>query len=280
MKEKYRVVIIVPAGYSHSQCFTEVAFLIRNSLKDLEIDCDLTINELAADRINVLLGFHLIRNTEVLKDFKYIPYQLEQLSSVEGVFSDSIKTVLSKATAVWDYSQENVVFLEKQGIKAKHVPVGFHKSLQQIALKPERDIDVLFFGSMGQRRESIMNQLASETSLRVKTLFGAYGKERDDTIGRAKIIINIHFYNAKIFEAVRVSYLLNNACCVVSEDSAVYPYPAVKLPLVPYDSLVETCRNILANGDDFGITGKACFEQFKEHYSMVKFLTGAVAGTY
>ncbi len=276
MKEKYRVVIIVPFGYVHSQCFTEVAFLIRNTLRDMEMDCDLTVNEMATDRINVVLGFHLLQNHESLKKFRYIPYQLEQLSAIEGVFSPTVQQILSDASSVWDYSQENIAFLKQYGIQAKHVPVGFHRSLQQIVQQKDKDIDVLFFGSLGPRREVIINQLMNAAGLRVKTLFGVYSKERDEAIARAKIVLNVHHYNAKIFEAVRVSYLLNNACCVVSEESSVYPYPGVGLALVPYDSLVQTCATIVSAGNDFEAMGQSCFNQFKTHYAMGQFLSKAI----
>ena len=57
MKDRYRVVIIVPSGYKHSLCFTEVAFLIRNSLSDLGRECDIAINDPAKDRTNIILAF-------------------------------------------------------------------------------------------------------------------------------------------------------------------------------------------------------------------------------
>jgi hypothetical protein len=272
MKDRFRVVIIVPAGYKHSLCFTEVAFLLRNSLSSLGLSCDLTVNEMAKDRTNIILGFHLLSFGDYLSSYEYIPYQLEQLSAAEGVFSDNVKNILSHAAAVWDYSLENIEFLGRQGISAKHLPVGFHESLEQIRQAEEKDIDVLFFGSLGERRQAVLDKLDKTGRVRVKTLFGVYGKERDEYIGRSKILLNIHYYTTKIFEAVRVSYLLNNRCCVVSEESSVYPYTGVNIPLVAYDSLAEKCLDILDKGEadaaSYRNTGQTSYQEFKTRYEM------------
>jgi hypothetical protein len=279
MKDQYRVVIIVPAGYKHSLCFTEVAFLLRNTLMANGIGCDLTVNELAQDRINIILGFHLLNFGDYLSPYRYIPYQLEQLSASEGVFSDNVKSILSRGIAVWDYSQENIGFLKSQGISAQHLPVGFHESLEQIPQDKEKDIDVLFFGSLGDRRQAILSKLEKSGRASVKTLFGVYGKERDEYIARAKILLNIHYYSTKIFEAVRVSYLLNNRCCVISEESSVYPYPGVNIPLVPYDSLVDACLDVLdkkdegAGMDAYKTFGDVSYQEFKTRYEMKKLIT-------
>jgi hypothetical protein len=50
-------------------------------------------------------------------------------------------------------------------------------------------------------------------------------------------------------EQVRVSYLLNNAKCVVSEQSDWDPL-AKWCAVAPYDRLAETCLNLLANSSE------------------------------
>jgi hypothetical protein len=272
MEDRFRVVIIVPAGYKHSLCFTEVAFLLRNSLTDIGIHCDVAANDLAKDRTNIILGFHLLTFGDFLSAYEYIPYQLEQLSAAEGVFSKNVKNILSHAAAVWDYSLENIEFLRQQGISALHLPVGFHESLEQVPRGAKKDIDVLFFGSLGERRQAVLDKLEKTGRVRVKALFGVYGRERDEYIGKSKILLNIHYYTTKIFEAVRVSYLLNNRCCVVSEESPVYPYAGVNIPLVAYDSLAEKCLDILDKGEadaaSYRAAGEASYQEFKTKYEM------------
>jgi len=46
-----------------------------------------------------------------------------------------------------------------------------------------------------------------------------WGDERDNLIYRSKIVLNIHYYETKIFEIIRISHLLANRAFVISEDS-------------------------------------------------------------
>jgi hypothetical protein len=272
MKDRYRVVIVAPEGYRHALCFTEAAFLLKNSMYGLGYDCEMGINEFAKDRTNIVVGYHLLRYGDQLLSYRYIPYQLEQLSTVEGVFSDNVKAILATASEVWDYSQENIAFLKAQGITAKHLPVGYHQGLEQVPLGLPKDIDILFYGSITDRRKAVLDELEAKGA-KVKVLFGVYGKERDACIGRSHIILNIHFYAAKIFEAVRISYLLNNRCCIVSEESPYYPYEGVAIPQVPHEKLVSRCMELLNCGDTLmRRLADENYREFKQKYAMTELI--------
>jgi len=271
MQNIFRIVIIVPHGYKHSMCFTEVAFLLKNSITDCGFSCDIAINDMSRDRINILLGYHLIQFGNYLSNIKYIPYQLEQLSSQEFNISDNIKSILANAYDVWDYSLENIKYLEKIGIKAKYLPIGYSPYLEMIPKKQLRDIDVLFFGSVVDRREKILKRL-KEMGLKVHSVFGIYGKERDEFISRSKAVINIHFYSSKIFEAVRISYLLNNACFVISEESEAYCYPKVNLTFSSYESLAQKCCDLLKSEKKINEIANKNYLEFKENYPMKEFI--------
>ena len=116
---------------------------------------------------------------DYLSAFRYIPYQLEQLSAEHGIFRQ-LKKILSGGVDAWDYSRENIGFLRNLGITARHLPVGYHESLEQVPQSRKKDIDVLFFGSLGSRRQVIIDTLQKGGKARVKALFGTYGKERDE----------------------------------------------------------------------------------------------------
>ncbi len=265
--DRYRIVLIVPSGYKHSLCFAETGFLLKNSMASIGVDCDIAVNEPAADRINVILGYHLFPAGDFFSRYRYIPYQLEQLAVDRNGFGDKIKTILGRAASVWDYSPENIAFLAEHDIAAKHLPLGYHPALEMVDRAGKKDIDVLFFGSMADRRQDVLDRLRAGGAT-VQTLFGVYGRERDAYVARSRIVVNIHFYSAKIFEAVRVSYLLNNACCVVSEESEVYPYPGVDIPLVPYDRVAQTCLSLLGAKGGARETGERNYREFKAKIPM------------
>jgi hypothetical protein len=108
----------------------------------------------------------------------------------------------------------------------------------------EQDIDVLFFGCVNPRRAKVLNELI-DRGVKVAHSSDLYGAERDEAIARAKIVLNVHHYAAKIFEAARVSYLLANRCFVVTEEAEHMPWSGAYVA-VPYDRLVETCITYLA----------------------------------
>ncbi|MFP4418547.1 MAG: hypothetical protein ACOC4C_03780 [Fibrobacterota bacterium] len=277
MADSYRVCIVVPQGYKHSYAFLEAATLILLSLRDLGYDCDLRPNELASDRVNIVLGYHLVSSAEVFKGVRYIPWQLEQLSDGEGIFSERILGILSCAEQIWDYAIENIAFLEKKGLEAKHLPVGYHSGLERIPHREDKDIDVLFFGSVNQRRRKILQAIANE-GVGIKTLFGVYGEQRDKIIGRSKIIVNIHNYEAQIFESIRVSYLLNNGCFVLSETSPVYPYPHVEMIRTQQERLAEECLRWLSDGA-FKAHARKTHEEFKSQYPMARLIKAVLSKT-
>jgi hypothetical protein len=235
-------------------------------LKSNGLDCDFTFNQLAPDKINIILGYHLMTFEEGLKNHRYIPYQLEQLHTREFPFSENMELILRNATDVWDYSEKNIVFLKELGISAKHLVPGYHENLGLIPPAPTRNLDVLFYGSIGERRKQVLDELSDMCKLKV--LFGVYGEKRDKWISRSKIILNLHHYSKQIFEAVRISYLLNNRCFVVSETSVNYCFNEVNLNMVPYENLIETCMEFLKHPEQMESFRQQNYEEFKNNYPM------------
>jgi SAM-dependent methyltransferase len=152
---------------------------------------------------------------------------------------------------VWDYSAENVRRLIALGARSvRHVPVGYVPELARIAPAIE-DIDVLFYGSINARRQKILEELGAR-GLNVVRLFGAYGEQRDQAIARAKVVLSVHFYEAKIFEVVRAAYLLTNAKAVVAEcgpDTTLEPDLRDAICGVPYEGLVDACEELVRDTD-------------------------------
>ncbi len=238
----YQLVQIAPPNYTFTRCFDEVSRLLRLSFASLGRPIPCTANVLAPDRVNILLGYHLIEDPTPLLGTPYIIYQLEQLSDREGWFDDRLLSLLRGAQEIWDYSPENIAFLQARGLDARHLPLHHHEGLCTIPRATE-DIDVLFYGSMNPRRKAVLAQLAD---LRTAVLCNVFGEERDRVIARSRIVLNIHFYEAQVMEQARVSYLLNNGRFVLSETSKNNPYAGM-LPAISYPELADACRHYLAH---------------------------------
>jgi hypothetical protein len=167
-----------------------------------------------------------------------------------GWFNEHYLSLLSRYP-VLDYSARNRDALEQIGIHhARLLEIGYSAKLSRIPTDREKDIDVLFYGAVSKRRALILEE-AKRRGLRLVTLFGVYGEERDAAIARAKVVLNMRQHRTNIFETVRISYLLANQACVVSEgdeeDPDVQPFLG-GLEVVPYDLLVDRCLELV--GDD------------------------------
>ncbi len=268
----FQICVVIPRKYIHSNVFYELALLLKCSLNDLGYPCVVKVNDLNPDKTNIILGYHLLYVNAVSGDIIYIPWQLEQLKTL---WSENSYNILKNATRVWDYSTDNIAFLQQFGIQADCITIGYHPALKTINKVPNPDIDVLFYGSLTRRRKLVLDEL-TDRGVNVTRLFGVYGAERDKIISRSKIILNVHFSDVKDFEAVRVSYCLNNACFVLSENSSAYPWPNVDLPFVPYERIVQTCLEYLADFSSIRRQSIKTYNSFKSNYSMADILRDAL----
>ena len=239
-------VTIVNVGIHH-QCFQEVAETIAKGLYELGAgDGEVRLGRYHGSATNIVLGWNLLPWTPEKPPLGSILYNLEQVSPESQWFQFS-NLALLRAFSVLDYSPRNILALAEMGIVAKLLPVGYHPVLTRGWPEVEKDVDVLFVGSENERRTRVLNGL-SEKGLRVESLFGVYGRERDQWFNRAKIVLNMHYYDAKVFEVVRCSYLLANKCFVVSETGdpeGEAPF-ADSILLCPYEELVDACVRALA----------------------------------
>lgn len=244
---KASVCLIQPPGYVHSLGLLEVCQLLCYSFESLGWSCALTTNSVERGWLNVVVGYHLLRTRDAaqLARAGCVFYQLEQLSFREGWFNAEREAVLRSARAVWDYSAENIAFLRARGFDALALlPLGHHPKLRRIEhrLEANKDVDVLFYGSLNERRGAVLDRLRARC--RLQSLFGIYGRDRDAWVARSRIMLNVHFYQAQIIEQVRLSYLLSNECFVVTEESAPGPM-AEGVVAGAYDDLPELCLRYL-----------------------------------
>ncbi len=269
----YNVVLLQPRGFAPSYSFLEVGRLLVHSLRSLGLDCHLSVNNLAANAVNVLLGYHLLPGLlPTLTQTDYIVYQLEQLPGHPRLPLPGHLELLRNARVVWDYSAVNLTFLRERGLdNVALVPVGYHEALRNIDERPE-DIDVLFYGLINDRRAQVLQAIAA--SHRVESLFGLYGDSRDAYIARSKLVLNVHYYPVQIFEQVRIAYLLNNRRCVVSESSPDNPYEAGMITGALAD-LPELCRHYASDPEGRQRIAERGFELLRQR-PMVEYLRHAL----
>jgi len=250
--EKYNICFVKPEGYIHSAVFSELGELIFYSLRELGYEVVVNINKIELGFKNIIIGFHLLP----LQAIQSLPessvlFNTEQIYEEDSPWAQKVYSY-SKKYQVWDYSQRNIERFKQLGIlNIKYFKIGFQKELVRLDLSKPKEIDVLFYGSVNERRKPILDSLES-SGLRIKVLFGSYGEERDSYIEKSKIILNHHFYNSHIFEIVRVFYLLTNSVAVVGEvNESTFINPIYKSCIFPscYDKLVESCIELVNNDE-------------------------------
>jgi hypothetical protein len=246
---QFAIAIVSPPGYLYSEAFREMAEALHYALRALGHDSLLTDRLDYDDRRTIVLGSNLLAHYGLEPPADAILYNCEQVYEGSPWMTPALLT-LFRRHPVWDYSQANIERLAAWEVgRLTHVPVGYVPELTRIAPALE-DVDVLFYGSRSPRRTAVLDALRAR-GFRVECPFGVYGTARDALIARSKIVLNMHLYEANIFEIVRVSYLLANGRAVVSEHG-VNPTEdndlASGIAFAAYDDLVDRCTELL--GDD------------------------------
>lgn len=265
-----RIVRISPEGYAHYRVFDEVVDSLLFSLIECGIAACVVDNEFDPRVLNIVIGAHLLSDAQLdALPQNVIVYNFEQFDRHSAWMRTSYINALSSHRC-WDYSRYNIAALTRLRADAspEFVPLGYVPLLTRLPKNSgaEENIDVLFYGCLNPRRKKILDALAGE-GYTVHIAYGVYGAERDSLIGRAKLVINIHYYESHIMEAVRLSYLMANSKAVVSEcadDTEVYPHYRDGISLVAYDELVNACRDLLANSAKRQQLGKKALSAIKK----------------
>lgn len=252
--------------FQHVACFEEVAQTLSACLRDLGHETtDFGSNQ---GRL-VMFGVNNVTDEARRIPPDAIVFNTEQVASVDGLkHMENWRQFQNHV--VWDYSRANVTFLRERGFKrVVYCPIGYHERMERFTSVAEPDIDVLHYGSLNDRRYRILEAIKAK-GLRVGHLFGVYGAERDAVIARAKVVVNLHFYEHPIFEIFRVSHLLANRVPVITEDGGcdldLEDFAARTCIRVPVESIPEVCVTMC--GDEMlrarsGIVGYNEFRKVK-----------------
>ena len=194
-----------------------------------------------------------------------IVYNYEQA----GTFHFSPEYVgLLRRSEVWDYNLGNIERLKKYNVRARYVPFGYVPGLEVEFQKGwDRDLyDVMFVGSLhaSSPRAQIINDL-KHTGLRVFASDACYGPARAEAYQQSRLVLNMHFHQAKIMETVRCATAMANhkaVVCQVDRDTVVDELLVPGMACVPFDKLVETCVALSKDENERRRLERAGYETF------------------
>jgi len=249
---RFTLWIVRIEGDNHWQGLFDAARGIQYSLVELGHEAELvTNNPGTTDRQLIVFNAHrlpagwkfpddtIIFNAEQIPVDSWLDHQL---------WRDLRYARLLRRHIVWDYSETNIERLRVLDVnRAVHCRIGYWPGLETV--KPaEEKLDVFHIGSLNARRHTVLDEI-TRRGLLVRGVFGSYGEERDRWIAQAKVVLNVHYYPEPIFEIFRVSQLLANKKCVVSEDGGRDPeletLAKATTVYVPFGKIPETCEMLV-----------------------------------
>lgn len=182
----------------------------------------------ASNRV-IICGAHDLSRGHSIDEYKkkygkVIVFNQEPLRAKQRKFMHFEYFVwMNQADELWDYDEENVKYLKLIRPDAK---LHLLKPYKEWPKEAEKDIDILFYGSMNDHRKKILDELSKRHN--VKVLTKCWGDELDSWILRSKILLNLHYYTeTALQEQARMIRWIGAPCRIVSEPS-VHNYLGVE----------------------------------------------------
>ena len=158
---------------------------------------------------------------------KRILYQLEQSTSSRW-FTPKYFSDMENSFAVFDYSLDNIAYLEKRGVAyplVYYMPIGASPAYAP-AQPVAKQYDILFYGDYKScpRRQKLIALVREKYD--IKLVDSAFGDEVREMIAASRLVLNIHYYENAQLETPRLQECLSVGVPVVSEgtrDQGDYP---------------------------------------------------------
>ncbi|WP_127754085.1 sulfotransferase [Devosia sp. 1566] len=200
----------------------------------------------------------------------YYAVQMEQHVASRW-FTSGYFRLLSRAELILDYSQQNIAYLEAQGVPAQQLafmPLDTNPELL-LDTAQQKDIDVLFYGNENcPRRIRILETLGRRFNVTI--INDLFDDAMRDTIRRAKLVLNIHFYENGLLETNRLLEALSLGTPVISEVGADQAEHGTLAGIVDFvqlgdvDAMAQAIEPLLNDAAHYA-TREAAIRQFVAH---------------
>ena len=201
-----------------------IAKLIEKELERLSIESVISVGEPETylDIPYIIVCPQFVHNFPPV----YIAFQMEQTVSSRW-FNQEYFVRMQNSCAIFDYSLNNVEFFHKREYRditsrVYYLPIDYYSDFEEPQKDLEKEYDVIFYGDANScaRRREILDELSKHFS--VKICSEVFGQDVYKEIRKAKVMINIHYYEGALLETTRLYETLSlNTCVIVSEKSDI-----------------------------------------------------------
>ena len=220
-----------------SRFVENLAYNLQNVLKRT-MECSVYVKQLTPDDVKKLKKneyFMLISPQSTLAQSSlkflipntYFIYQTEQLNTKERAAkfhnNESMFKLFNNAYQVFDYSKDNMLlYSEKYNKVPMFLPfisgIDAATTANTTATSSNKTIDVLFYGTLNQRRYiiiEVLKQLMPKLKIVVEEV--VFGKQLQEKIKQSKIVLNIHNYEHATLETARIMEAMQYGVHIISE---------------------------------------------------------------
>ena len=138
-------------------------------------------------------------------------------------------------------------YLSSKGYHFLPLDFGFSPILRCNIPNNPKEYDVLFYGSPSSRRSKMIKRLENDGISVYPRRHGVVNAKRVIAWSKSKIVLNVHYAEQKLFEALRVVTCLANQLFVISENTCeTHPFQdGEHLVFSSYNDMPQTIKRFL-----------------------------------
>lgn len=197
-----------------------VAEILKEILSDNGISCNIHLSEPQKyeDIPYIMICAQNFKHFPKL----YMAFQMEQTVNSRWLTREYID-ILHNAYAVFDYSMVNIEYFSSDTrLKNKlyYLPIDLSREyLSQNTVSENKEYDVVFYGDPNiKRRQEFLYKIGERFNLKV--ISNSFGEALYEELSKAKIVVNVHYYENALLETTRLYEALSRSdCLIVSERS-------------------------------------------------------------